>query len=203
MQTWMGISILIVLAANIIVLVFSSFFKGYGQKKGENLATKEDLKGVVEQVKAVTRTTEEIKSEISGESWAKQRHWDIKRDTAMDIMRVYGRLQEASANLFEAASYRDMAQHLTSQEVNAKAAQKHETAYKQFQAAMTTFWQLEEIARLIFSTKVYEKMDIVKRAFNKLAAALFEDNGKFDPLFEELRAKQEDLATTIRAELGI
>lgn len=41
---------------------------GYGKKKGENLATKKDMKDVLKQVADVTTTTKKIEAEISGDS---------------------------------------------------------------------------------------------------------------------------------------
>jgi Flp pilus assembly protein CpaB len=79
------IALIVLVAINIIVMVFTAFFKAYGAKKGENLATKEDLKDVLVQVKEVTATIEEIKRDISERTWSKQRHWDLKRDSHAGI----------------------------------------------------------------------------------------------------------------------
>jgi hypothetical protein len=44
----------------------------YKQEKGKNLATKEDVRQVLDQVPAVTLETETIKAEIEGGVWEKQ-----------------------------------------------------------------------------------------------------------------------------------
>jgi hypothetical protein len=120
-------------------------------------------------------------------------------------MRVYGTLLEASAELFatEGDNKRLAYQTDVKPEVKEKVALAYDAANKKFRSSMTTFWQLEEIARLIFSNRVVEKMAVVKDAFNEMAVEVIQDNRKLDSLFETLRVKQEDLAKTIRTELEI
>jgi hypothetical protein len=68
---------------------------------------------------------------------------------------------------------------------------------------MTQFWQLEQIAKLIFPRNVSEKMEIVKRAFGEYVGGIYGDDRKFIPLMDAIVAKQEELSKTIRAELPI
>jgi hypothetical protein len=51
----------------------------YLKKKGENLATHEDIGKLIDQVRAVTITTKEIEASISDRSWNRQKHWEMKR----------------------------------------------------------------------------------------------------------------------------
>jgi hypothetical protein len=44
-----------------------SYLSSYFKRKGENLATHEDIDKLVEQVSAVTKTTKEIEAKISSE----------------------------------------------------------------------------------------------------------------------------------------
>jgi hypothetical protein len=60
------------------------YLGGYARKKGENLATHEDIGKVTKQVAAVTTTTEQIKTEISDESWGRQRRWELKREVLIE-----------------------------------------------------------------------------------------------------------------------
>jgi hypothetical protein len=57
-----------------------SYLAGYLKKKGENLATKEDVQDLAAQTALLTQTTEQIKAEITDKVWNKQRHWEMKRD---------------------------------------------------------------------------------------------------------------------------
>jgi hypothetical protein len=59
--------------------------EAYAKKRGEQIATKEDIDNVVEQVHRVTEVTETTKAQITGGLWEKQWQFAQKRD-------VYARL---------------------------------------------------------------------------------------------------------------
>ena len=61
----------------------AAYFGAYLKKKGENLATHEDLNGLVKQVEAVTQTTKMIEYAISNDIWDRQKRWEMRRDTLM------------------------------------------------------------------------------------------------------------------------
>jgi len=72
-----------------------SFLGAYLKKKGENLATHEDVDKLVEQMKAITQATKTIESNISDRSWDRQRHWELKRDAVFAVMQALGKADEA------------------------------------------------------------------------------------------------------------
>lgn len=63
---------------------FASYFGSYMKKKGENLATHEDINKLVDQVSAVTQATKDIEARISGDLWNRQKRWEIKRDVLLE-----------------------------------------------------------------------------------------------------------------------
>jgi len=67
--------------------VLRPFFTGYSTKKGEHLATNEDIKMVVDEVKAVTEATKRIEAEISVGVWNKQKRWEMKREVLFEAAR--------------------------------------------------------------------------------------------------------------------
>jgi DNA invertase Pin-like site-specific DNA recombinase len=76
----------------IAALIFSALGAGVGayfgaflKRKGENVATHEDLEKLVDQVRATTAATEAIRTELSGKPWETQERWRVKKD-------VYARL---------------------------------------------------------------------------------------------------------------
>jgi hypothetical protein len=71
-----------------------SYLGAYFKKKGENLATHEDIDKLVAQVSVVTQTTKEIEAKISDEVWDRQRKWELKRDLLLDAMKKLGPLPE-------------------------------------------------------------------------------------------------------------
>src|ERR1700733_13386684 len=74
--------------ASLVGGFFGSFLAGYLKKKGENLATHEDIQNLVEQVQAVTTATQEIESRISGELWDRQKKWELRRDIIFETTRA-------------------------------------------------------------------------------------------------------------------
>jgi hypothetical protein len=61
-----------------------AYLGAYLKKKGENLATHEDIDMVVDQVQAVTQATKEIETRISSDVWNEQKRWEMKREVLFD-----------------------------------------------------------------------------------------------------------------------
>ena len=79
-----------------------SYFGGYLKIKGENLAQKEDVTDIKNQVAAVTQTTKRIEAEISGELWDKQKRWELTRDTLCDVIKKVSIAQDTLPKFFSA-----------------------------------------------------------------------------------------------------
>ena len=62
----------------VIATIVSGFLGAYFQRKGENLATKEDFESLLEQVKKTTTATENIKIDLAKGNWLHQRRWYLK-----------------------------------------------------------------------------------------------------------------------------
>jgi hypothetical protein len=67
-----------------------SYLASYLRKKGENLATHEDLGKLVDQVRAVTTTTKEIEAKISTDVWDRQKRWEMKREVLFEATKRLG-----------------------------------------------------------------------------------------------------------------
>lgn len=68
----------------LIVGVLVGYLTGYAKKKGENLATHEDIGKLTEQVAAVTRTAKEIEAQITSGLWDRQKRWELKREVLFE-----------------------------------------------------------------------------------------------------------------------
>ncbi len=86
---------LLIAALSAIAAFFGSYFGGYAKKKGENLATHEDINKLVDQVSAVTSVTKEIEAKISSDVWDRQKHWELKRDISFEITKISGEVKDA------------------------------------------------------------------------------------------------------------
>src|ERR1039457_3768656 len=77
-----------------------SYLASYLKKKGENLATHEDIDKLVDQVRAVTKATKEIEERIESSVWSKQRHWEMKRDALFASVQALDRTKTAFIELW-------------------------------------------------------------------------------------------------------
>lgn len=88
----MDVTVLLIPALSAIFAGAGAYLGSYLKKKGENLASKEDINDLVEQTKKLTQTTKEIEAKISDESWNRQRQWELKRDIILEFahsMRIF------------------------------------------------------------------------------------------------------------------
>lgn len=79
------------------------FLAGYLKKKGENLATHEDIGKVLEEVRATTQATKEIEAKISSAVWDRQKRWELKREVLFKTADKIATAKTALTALF--ASY--------------------------------------------------------------------------------------------------
>lgn len=75
------------LAVTVVVFLSSgvgAYLGSYLKRKGENLATHEDIDKLVTQVRAVTAATKQIETKISSDLWDRQKRWELKREILFD-----------------------------------------------------------------------------------------------------------------------
>ena len=85
----------IIAALSFFLALSSGRTSGYATKKGENLATHEDIDKLVDQVKAVTDATKKIEAEISSGVWDKQKRWEMKREVLFEAARKISEIDDA------------------------------------------------------------------------------------------------------------
>src|SRR5258708_24320707 len=66
-----------------------AFLGSYLKKKGENLATHEDIDKLVDQVSAVTTAAKQIEAKISSDIWDRQKQWGLKREILCDAAKKF------------------------------------------------------------------------------------------------------------------
>jgi hypothetical protein len=87
---------LVILTLTTLASAFvGSFLAGYLKRKGENLATHEDIGKLTEQVAAVTQTTKEIEAKISSDVWDRQKRWELKREVLYEATKRAAQLNDA------------------------------------------------------------------------------------------------------------
>jgi hypothetical protein len=84
----------IIWALSVVVSLFiGGFLKSYMSKKGENLATKEDIA-------ELTRVQKEIEAKISDEVWNRQRKWELKKEVVLEAVRELSNLETSVMQLY-------------------------------------------------------------------------------------------------------
>jgi hypothetical protein len=68
----------------------ASFLKAYGNRRGEQLATKADFDNLKEQLQATTRLTEEIKSEVGHIEWRMRETYTTRRAKLEEFVQQIG-----------------------------------------------------------------------------------------------------------------
>lgn len=119
-----------------------SFLGTYLKKKAENVATREDLQDVVKQVQAVTRTAEEIKSEIAGGLWDRQKSWELKKEVLYEGAKRISAAQVALVDLHSTHETGD---------VNGRAI-----ATKRYTAAMNDFSDTRNVVAIVCERDTYK-----------------------------------------------
>jgi hypothetical protein len=74
---------------------FGWFLKPYLGKKGQDLATREDMDKVLDEVRALSTTTKKIEAKISGEVWDRQKRWELKRDVLFEAVKKSAAVHQA------------------------------------------------------------------------------------------------------------
>jgi hypothetical protein len=90
---------LIISAVTLLIGILVGYLTGYAKKKGENLATHEDIGKLTDQVAAVTKTAKEIEAKISSDVWDRQKRWELKREVLFEVTRRAARVEDALRSL--------------------------------------------------------------------------------------------------------
>jgi type IV secretory pathway VirB4 component len=72
-----------------------AFLGSYLKKKGENLATHEDIDKLVAQISAVTTTAKQIEATISNEMWQRQTIRNEKKAAYCQVLEILGQMRHA------------------------------------------------------------------------------------------------------------
>ena len=77
---WGVIQVIATVALNALIFgIWKPWGKGYGEEKGKNLARKEDLDGILTEVRVVAIAQKDIEAKITSEVWSRQTFWGEKK----------------------------------------------------------------------------------------------------------------------------
>lgn len=84
--TLFGAQLFVVLVAAAVGAVFGAWLSGYGRRKGENLATKEDHDELLRQIKSNTLTVEGIKIDLAATDWITKEWKTLRRQKLEELI---------------------------------------------------------------------------------------------------------------------
>jgi hypothetical protein len=160
---------LIALALTTLVGAFiGSYLASYLKKKGENLATHEDLNKLVEQVRAVTTTTKEIEAKISTDVWDRQKRWEMKREVLFVATKRLGAVKFSLRNYEVALKVKEKRR----QDGIPEMAQLMIDAGKQWFDAIEEFRETGLLVETVCGPEIKNACGNFERLTSKVAAAI-------------------------------
>jgi hypothetical protein len=181
----------------LIAAFIGSFLPGYLKRKGENLATREDIDMLIDQVRAVTQATKEIETSLSDRSWNRQRLWEMKRDAIAAAIQAMDAADDALMELGIAyqllKSGGPVSQELFKQEKQVE-----------WKGAIDTFDKKRAIVELVCTSGVHDALRAVSKAIRSNASKLFKKIiSSYDEMGTEIQKARMDAYAAARTELGI
>jgi hypothetical protein len=184
-------------------VVLTPYLRGYSAKKGENLATHEDIDKLVHQVAAVTQTTKEIESKISGELWNKQKHWEMKRDVIFEMSKKISGVDDTLTSMYSKHNYyRTLAQSGEMVDAHAKA----ETlliATKNFGKAADAYDEALALMSIVYSLELHQALRDFIIFTRKLVPQVQQDPSVYVHSATEIAKRLFTIRELLRKELGV
>jgi hypothetical protein len=194
------ITAILILVLYGLMLVGGIYFKSYFDKKGENLATKEDFKDLKTQTAELRQTTKEIEAKIDDQVWNRQRQWELKRDILFDATK---RLSDADNKLL---SLNTFWQHKIDGQIGSEEQEvrfQHKFTIE-WQTSMRSFEEVEALTQVTCSIETMTAFTQLKYLLGDTAAKIVSGDKIVYVSSQKEREKRFGLAKlAIRKELGI
>jgi hypothetical protein len=192
----------------LISAFIGSYLAGYLKKKGENLATKEDIGDLVKQMSAVTEATKKIEADISTSVWDKQKRWEMKREVLFEATKRVSEVDDAMLS-YATATKEDHAKQKvwatalpTIEEQLSWAESKHERQTR-WSKASTAFDESRLFAGIVCGKDGKQAFDDLGAFINNLAAQMTKDPNAYDSSRADLIRKILQTRNAIRKELEV
>jgi hypothetical protein len=176
-----------------------AYFGAYLKKKGENLATHEDIDKLIVQVAAVTTTTKEIEAKISGEVWDRQKRWELKREVLFEATR---RLAEVDDSMLAYGCVLQLEHNKQVQE-DVSWVEGKLTILERWSKASTAFDETKLFVDVVCVKETKDAFDDLWSALHRIGARIGKEAGIYEKMKPEFSIKLLTVRNAIRKELGI
>jgi hypothetical protein len=178
----------------LIVYVFKPFFGSYSAKKGENLATKEDIA-------QITKSQEEIKAQISDNVWDRQEQWKLKRDLVFDFIRALADLDRAINEFGNAFSFKPIN---PSEDLNRGIKEQKAEAARLHMQCSTTFQRAHTVADIAIHGALSRAISAYFQRASVLLLGIHNETAQYDSNARlELAKLHNAVIIAARNELGV
>ncbi len=187
----------------LVAAFVGSYLSGYLKKKGENLATHEDIDKLVHEVATVTQTTKEIEAKISDEVWNRQKRWEIKKDAVVELLRALSDMTEALVHLDSTYKARDaMKDAMKNDNLTVLYSSEISEALDAWTDASRTFSQTMLLVQLVCGDEVKTAMNTLNLHVRQLYLShKTSDKGAFIKSMFQTSALQDTLLDAVKNEL--
>lgn len=198
-------AVFVYIVLSLVLGGLAGYLTGYGKKKGENLATKEDMKDVLEQVSQVTATTKKIEAEITSDVWNRQKHWELRRDVLFEATKRLAELDDAL--LARDAVMQMVEKDRTNKkevDVDAEWAEQTATRTARWGKASVAFEETRLLVGIVCGNETKHAFDELVLLTNDIAAGIIGKNTQiYTKSQAELGHKLIAVRLAIRKELGV
>ncbi len=177
-----------------------AYFGSYLKKKGENLATHEDIDKLLAQVSAVTKTTKEIEAKISDDVWSRQKRWEMKREVAFEAAKKVAQVTDKLSSLFAVCQTDSASQNAGTPE----RLKKRSEVMTKYTDAANDLDGVSSLVGLVFGQEV--RRTVLNFAMTTRNVAQDMLNGKPDAFTAATKLfvqQTETITATMRKEMGI
>ncbi len=188
------INALLVWAVALAIAGWGAYFGAYYRKKGENLATKEDIG-------ELTRRTKEIEAKINDQMWNKQRQWELKREAIFPAIQALDRTKTAFVDLWAA--------HLVNLPPplgDSKYEERKDNADAKWLSEISRFDEMRSSVSLVCGKTMRSALAEASVLIRTNASLIFRkeiNDREFEAVGEKMRAAIRKVNQLARAELGI
>lgn len=177
-----------------------AYLGSYLRKKGENLATHEDIDNLVDQVRAVTTATKEIETRISSDLWDRQKQWELKREILFDAARKLSAIENRLLSL-QTFWRAQMNGEIEGAGSKIRLENKYVT---EWQESVRSFEETESLIHVTCSGETMKAFAELGDLLRNTAGKIVGDDSEAYAKTKDERAKKLVLArVAIRKELGI
>ena len=180
--------IIYLLLSTLVSAFVGSYFAGYLKKKGENLATHEDIDKLVAQVAAVTQATKEIEAKISNDVWERQRKWDVKREALFEAMRELAGVEYGLVNYVSTFAVQNADKRVAAEVWN---------------TALVNFKRARILALLVCGQELKESFETLEKSLIAYVNVTTARESMPAPAWATIRAQIDALIRLVRRELNV